>query len=98
MDVIKLFQAKRLPHLAGVATVVVSAFVSAPAPPVSADPCPDVEVVFARGTSEPPGVGMAGRALVDAQERLSRDMTPDRQLVRPLLVVLPADTPEATHG
>ena len=38
------------------------------------------------------------RALVDAQERLSRDMTPDRQLVRPLLVVLPADTPEATHG
>ncbi|SHU41442.1 Cutinase Cut1 [Mycobacteroides abscessus subsp. abscessus] len=66
MDVIELFQAKRLPHLAGVATVVASAFVSAPAPPASAEPCPDVEVVFARGTSEPPGVGMAGRALVDA--------------------------------
>ncbi|MGJ3507074.1 helicase-related protein [Enemella sp. A6] len=38
------------------------------------------------------------RTLVEAQERLSRDMTPDRQLVRPLLVVLPDDTPEAGHG
>ena len=66
MDVITLFQARRLPHLAGVATVVAAPFMSAPALPASADPCPDVEVVFARGTSEPPGVGMAGRALVDA--------------------------------
>ena len=28
--------------------------------------CPDVEVVFARGTSEPPGVGGVGQAFVDA--------------------------------
>ena len=27
---------------------------------------PDVEVVFARGTSEPPGIGRVGQALVDA--------------------------------
>lgn len=32
----------------------------------SAQPCPDVEVVFARGTSEPPGVGRVGQALADA--------------------------------
>jgi cutinase len=32
----------------------------------SAQPCPDVEVVFARGTSEPPGVGRVGQALTDA--------------------------------
>ena len=38
------------------------------------------------------------RSLVEQQERLSRDMSPDRQLVRPLLVVLPADTPEAADG
>ncbi len=38
------------------------------------------------------------RSLVEQQERLSRDMSPDRQLVRPLLVVLPDDTPEATDG
>ncbi|WP_155924491.1 cutinase family protein [Mycolicibacterium sp. CBMA 234] len=66
MDVIKLFQVMRLPHLAGVATVITSAFLSAPAPPASAEPCPDVEVVFARGTSEPPGVGMVGQAFVNS--------------------------------
>ena len=27
------------------------------APAATAQPCPDVEVVFARGTGEPPGVG-----------------------------------------
>lgn len=37
-----------------------------PAPSASADPCPDVEVVFARGTAEPPGVGRIGQSLVDS--------------------------------
>ncbi|MBX7431854.1 cutinase family protein [Mycobacterium sp. Y57] len=32
----------------------------------AAAPCPDVEVVFARGTTEPPGVGGVGQAFVDA--------------------------------
>jgi cutinase-like protein len=32
----------------------------------AAGPCPDVEVVFARGTSEPPGVGVVGQAFVDS--------------------------------
>jgi hypothetical protein len=37
------------------------------APSASAqEPCPDVEVVFARGTGEPPGVGGVGQAFVDA--------------------------------
>jgi cutinase-like protein len=31
-----------------------------------AEPCPDVEVVFARGTYEPPGVGAVGQAFVDS--------------------------------
>lgn len=35
-------------------------------PAASAEPCPDVEVVFARGTAEPPGVGGVGQAFVDA--------------------------------
>jgi hypothetical protein len=39
---------------------------AAPAPPASADPCPDVEVVFARGSGEPPGVGGVGGSFVDA--------------------------------
>jgi hypothetical protein len=37
-----------------------------PVPSASADPCPDVEVIFARGTGEPPGVGGVGQAFVDA--------------------------------
>ena len=32
----------------------------------AAQPCSDVEVVFARGTNEPPGVGIVGQAFVDA--------------------------------
>lgn len=35
-------------------------------PRSAADPCPDVEVVFARGTNEPPGVGGIGQPFVDA--------------------------------
>jgi cutinase len=35
-------------------------------PSVSADPCADVEVVFARGTGEPLGVGQVGQAFVDS--------------------------------
>jgi hypothetical protein len=49
-------------------TAVVAAFalLSAPAPAASADPCPDVEVVFARGSGEPAGVGGIGGSFVDS--------------------------------
>jgi cutinase len=39
---------------------------SAAVPSASAQPCPDVDVVFARGTAEPPGAGGIGQAFVDA--------------------------------
>ena len=45
------------------AAAVVSLPVAAPA---AAQACSDVEVVFARGTNEPPGVGIVGQAFVDA--------------------------------
>ncbi|WP_245906380.1 cutinase family protein [Mycolicibacterium palauense] len=35
-------------------------------PYTSAQPCPDIGVVFARGTSEPPGVGSTGQAFIDS--------------------------------
>ena len=35
-------------------------------PAASADPCADVEVVFARGTNEPPGPGFIGQAFADS--------------------------------
>jgi Cutinase len=41
--------------------------VLASAPPfASAEPCPDVQVVFARGTDDPPGVGPTGQAFIDS--------------------------------
>lgn len=35
-------------------------------PSAAAAPCPDVEIVFARGTTEPPGVGGIGQAFVES--------------------------------
>lgn len=37
-----------------------------PAPRAAAEPCPDVEVVFARGTTERPGAGSVGNAFAEA--------------------------------
>jgi cutinase len=34
-------------------------------PTASAEPCPDAQVVFARGTGEDPGVGPTGQAFID---------------------------------
>jgi cutinase len=45
--------------------ITAGALLSAPVV-ASAQPCPDVEAVFARGTSEPPGVGGIGEPFVDA--------------------------------
>jgi cutinase len=48
------------------ALVVAGGLLSAPIRIASAQPCPDVEVVFARGTAEPPGVGGTGEPFVNA--------------------------------
>ncbi len=40
-----------------------AAALAGPAASAVAAPCPDVELVFARGTSEPPGLGRVGQAL-----------------------------------
>ncbi|MFA7510535.1 cutinase family protein [Mycolicibacterium vanbaalenii] len=56
---------RRILSAAAAVTASVAAVAVLPAAPASAQPCPDVEVVFARGTSEPPGVGRVGQALAD---------------------------------
>jgi cutinase-like protein len=50
----------------GAAAVATWALQSAPIPSAQAAPCPDAEVVFARGTTEAPGVGPTGEAFVDS--------------------------------
>src|SRR6516225_8742064 len=47
-----------------VSTAALTAAITIPS--ATAAPCPDVEVVFARGTNEPPGVGGVGQAFIDS--------------------------------
>jgi cutinase len=54
-------------RLAAIASTLVStAMTFAVAPSASAEPCPDIEVVFARGTHDAPGLGRPGQAFADA--------------------------------
>lgn len=48
------------------AALTVGALLTATGPSASADACPDVEVLFARGTGEPPGIGSVGQGFVDS--------------------------------
>jgi hypothetical protein len=50
----------------GAAAVGASVLLGPVIPSASAAPCPDVEVVFARGTFEPPGVGDTGQAFASS--------------------------------
>jgi cutinase len=45
---------------------IAPAMLPMPVPSATAAPCPDVQVVFARGTNEPVGVGRVGQAFIDA--------------------------------
>jgi cutinase len=47
------------------------------APLAAADDCPDAEVVFARGTNEPPGLGRVGDAFVDSLRQQAGGMNID---------------------
>ncbi len=46
--------------------LVFAATTLALAPAATADPCPDIEVIFARGTNDAPGLGNPGQAFADA--------------------------------
>lgn len=46
--------------------VAISAAVPINIPAAHADPCPAVEVVFARGTGQAPGVGQVGQGFIDS--------------------------------
>ena len=61
--------ARHLAGLTGTAFALAASFLVVPtggAPTASAAPCPDVEVVFARGTFAPQGLGGIGQEFVDA--------------------------------
>jgi cutinase len=56
---------RHLGHVSFAALVIFGGLLSAPMPVAAAQPCPDVEAVFARGTGEPAGVGGIGEPFVD---------------------------------
>jgi cutinase len=58
--------ASGLTAIAGTLAVSLGLVLAPPLTPRSWAACPDVEVVFARGTDEPPGVGKVGQALIVA--------------------------------
>lgn len=66
-----------------------------PGAAAAADECPDVEVIFARGTFEPPGIGATGQGFIDAL----RDRLPDRTLtVHAVDYPASLDFPRAADG
>ncbi len=64
--------ARRIAALFAGAMVATATFCTAmDTPTAAADQCADVEVIFARGTGEPPGVGGVGQGFVDSLRSLS---------------------------
>jgi cutinase len=65
---VKTHRAARFLGLGASALVTAAGLLAAPsaAPVANAFDCPDVEVIFARGTNEPPGLGRVGDAFVDS--------------------------------
>ena len=59
-------EAFRIVGVTGAATVATALLLSAPMPTAHAAPCPDAKVIFARGTTELPGLGPTGDAFVNS--------------------------------
>ena len=57
---------RQIARLVAAVLLTVCGLLSAPITTAAAQPCPDVEAVFARGTGEPPGVGGIGEPFVDS--------------------------------
>src|ERR1044072_6437789 len=51
---------------AAISTLVCAVLLFAVAPSAMVDPCPDIELVCARGTPDAPGLGTPGQACADA--------------------------------
>ncbi len=77
-----------------------AAALAAPLIPSAAAQCPDVQVVFARGTGEPPGVGPTGQAFVDNLRPASGEShsTSIRSITPPATSGTPASTASETRA
>lgn len=85
-------------RLLGAGALAAAAAMTAPSaavPAANAAPCPDVEVVFARGTFEPAGVGGVGQGFVDALRGRIGDKS---MTVYPVNYPASTDFPTAAQG
>jgi cutinase-like protein len=80
---------KSMAVVGGVASVPVWSLQVCVAPAATAEACPNIDVVLARRTGEPPGLGPTGQAFVHA-------LRP--QIARKSLTVHPVDHPPPTNG
>jgi cutinase len=87
--------ARQITRLFGVAAVATGALLVTPIPYAAAEPCSDVEVVFARGTFEPPGLGGIGQSFVDAVRSQAKGKTVS---VYPVNYPASTDFPTAVQG
>jgi cutinase len=87
--------ARQLTRLLGVAVVTTAALLATPIPSAAAEACSDVEVVFARGTFEPPGLGGIGQSFVDAVRKQAAGKTVS---VYPVNYPASTDFPTAVQG
>ncbi len=70
-----LFRHVRSSGVAGAAALLTAPLIiTGTAPVAAADDCPDAEVIFARGTDEPAGMGRVGDALVDSLRKQAGGM------------------------
>src|ERR1700722_19918101 len=65
---VQTLDTRRIARLLGVtlATTWAASAITVAVPSAAAEPCPDVEGTYARGTGEAPGVGGTGQAFVDS--------------------------------
>ncbi len=75
--------------------VTTGALIATPIPFAGAQPCPDAEVVFARGTFEPPGLGGIGQSFVDAVRKQAAGKSVS---VYPVNYPASTDFPTAVQG
>jgi cutinase len=65
MGFMRLMKRTAVSALSALSLLTGTVAVSAALPSAAAEPCSDVELIFARGTSEPAGIGRVGQALAD---------------------------------
>jgi cutinase len=89
--------ARQLLRLTGVTAVTAWTMLVAPTvlPTAAAEPCPDVEIVFARGTFAPPGLGGIGQDFVDSVRAKVGGKSVD---VYPVVYPASTDFPTAVDG